>query len=230
MSDMMRMSAYSNSVAIMLILGLIVLASKLRSRDELEKKIFLSLLGGLMAMCVFYMLTWLRDSGVMRCDRTWTMLIETGLEILINLFAVHWFVYVDYRMYHSVGHLMRSMPKILLPVGFAMLFDIVNIFTGIFFYFDDSMQYTETRLYIICDFLRIIYFILSLVVLTIHKKNDERMKFFSVMPFLVPSLLYLILHYITPFGTLSLGLAIGMALLYTSMINEQCYLDGVTGF
>lgn len=230
MDTIIRVSIDFNAVAFMLGLGIIVLVCRLKFRDLTEKKIFVSLMVVDLAMCVSYILTLLRDGGVIPCDHFGAMVYETVLEILINLFAVHWLIYVDYRMYHSMGHLRRIIFKMVLPVGIVVILNIINLFTGIFFYFDDDMIYCETGLYIICDLIRVAYFIVSCIILAIHKKHDERMKFFNIMPFIVPAILYMSLYYISPFNTVTLGLTIGLALIYTSMVNEQCYMDGVTGF
>ena len=89
-----QITIYSNIVAIMLVLGVIVLALRFRIKDELEKKIFISVPVVLIVMSVLYIVTAYRDAEVLKVSAMGATLIETGLEYAINLFAIQWFMYV----------------------------------------------------------------------------------------------------------------------------------------
>ncbi len=223
-------SIYANVVAIIMALGVFVLAGRCRIKDPMEKTIFRSLLGIIMMMSVFYILTLLRDDKVFTCNHAGAMLLETGLELLISSLAVMWFIYLDYRLFHSKGHLKRAMLKILFPFLIVLAVDLVNIFTGVLFYFDDELIYHERPLYIVASVIMVGYYIGSLIYLTICKRRDDKMKFFSVGPFFAPMVLYVLIYYFTPFATVTLGITVGLALLYAEIINEQCYQDSDTGF
>ena len=226
----LHVTIYANVVAIMLILGILVLARQLNIRDPLEKKIFLSLLVINLCMSVGYIIGVLRDLRVIHCTPFSALIIETVLEIIINLFIFQWLIYVDYRIYHSVGHIRRNAIVILIPVAVIVCLDIVNLFTGVMLRFDENLVLTEMPLYLLTDLVRTGYGIWSLILLAYCKKHDDRMKFFSVLPFLVPMVFYGGLYYFTDFATTSLGMAFGLTLIYVQMINEQCYQDGETGF
>ncbi len=225
-----QITIYSNIVAIMLVLGVIVLALRFRIKDELEKKIFIILPVVLILMAALYIVSAYRDAEVLKVSAMGATLIETGLEYFINLFAIQWFLYVDYRMFHSVLHIKRN--GLFFVTGFAilMLLDTINIFTGILFEFLDGVHYVETPLYVVTDLLRLVYFFGSIFALMYYRRKDERMKFFHVRSFFIPLAFYVLLIYLTPLNTVSLGLAIGITLIFVQMVNEQCYQDAETGF
>lgn len=221
---------YANAVAIMLMLGVNTLAARLKVKDKLEKKIFLSLLGVMVVMSVFYILMALRDERILPCNKAGAMAIETLLELTINIFAIQWFVYVIYRMYHSISHFKRNNVRIFIPFLIMMLLDIVNAFTGFLFYFDDDLLLVEQPLYILTDLIRTGYFVASLIALAMHRKHDDRLRFFSLRAFFIPMMFFVLLYYFTPYATAALGMAIGLTLIYAQIVNEQCYQDTTTGF
>ena len=230
MTDAGYVTVYANTIAVMLSLGILVLAGRLRIKDRTEKRIFMSLLTNVIAMSIFYILRTLRDDRVIVFTQATAMLLETILEILINLFTIIWMIYVDYRMFHSMTHIKRNAAVIFIPFLVLIVLDVINSFTGIMLRIDENLVVEERPLYILTDIIRIGYFIVSLVILEVHKRRDENMKFFSVLPFFVPTLFYILFYYFTPYATVTLGLSIGIALIYVELINEQCYKDSETGF
>ena len=230
MSDVGYISIYANAVAIMLSLGVAVLVYRFKMEDPLEKKIFLGLQYITIAIAVFYILCALRDDKVIPCGQAGAIAIETCFEFTINLLAIVWFIYMDYRIFHSRDHLKRRTVMFFLPISVMFLLDIVNIFTGILIRFDEDLTYIEMPLYVLSDLIRTGYFVASIVVLALYKKQNERMKFFKALPFLVPMFLYIVIYYFTPYATVALGLSMGLTLLFVEMVNEQCYQDYETGF
>ena len=221
---------YANIVAIMLDVGMIALARKLKMKDEMEKKIFLSLVFLVIMASVGYLLCEYRDRGVLEVNNTGAILIETYLETMLSLFSFQWFLYVDYRIFHSIGHLKRDLKFFVAPFFVTMVLIVINIFTGILIWFDEDMVYHETPVYVVIDLIRLLYFIGSLAFLEYHKRNDKRMRFFSVKSFFIPLLFYVLLYYFTPYATVTLGLSIGLALIYVQIVNALCYQDMETGF
>ena len=192
MSDVGYISLYVNTVAIMLCLGVHVLVWKFKMKDIREKRVFLYLLGNIVIMSLFYILCTFRDDVVIPCNKLGAMFLETGLEMSINIFAVIWFLYVDYRMFHSVGHIKRNAVIIMIPIVIAVLMNIVNIPTQFLFDYDMSeMQVVETYAYVALDVIRLAYFIVSIIILAIRKRKDWRMKFFSIRAFIIPTVFYI---------------------------------------
>ena len=101
-------SIYANLVAIMLVLGLIALASKLKMNDRLEKRFFLVLLVVVLLMAVCYLLDEYRSQGAIPMGRVSTILLDTLMEILLAIFSFDWFLYVDYRIFRSPEHSLQN--------------------------------------------------------------------------------------------------------------------------
>ena len=221
---------YANLVSIMLSLGLMALVRKLKTKDAMEKRLFLLLLFLVFSMSIFYILCVYALTGDLPVGKTGALILYTVLEVLITLFAFDWFVYVDYRIFHSVDHLKRNMKVLTVPMILVVVFNVVNFFTGWLFWFDDALVAHVTDFYVICDLARLLYFIGSLVYLEIEKRKNKRLRFFSVKSFFIPWMFYVLLFYFTPYATAPLGLSIGLALIYVQNINSLCYQDTETGF
>ncbi|MBR3305638.1 MAG: hypothetical protein IKI75_00120 [Lachnospiraceae bacterium] len=231
MTETGYISLYSNTVAIMLSFGVFVLVWKFKIRDKVEKRILLGLLANIVVMALFYILCSLRDSGMIPCSRIGAMFMETGLEMMINIFAMIWFLYTDYRIFHSIFHIKRNIIIFTVPFILVAIMNLVNIPTAFMFDYDMNEHVTvEKTFYVIADIIRLGYFFTSMFVLTVRKRRDEKMKFFSIRAFIIPLTFYVLLYYFTDYNTVSLGLAIGTTLIYAGMVNEKCYQDSETGF
>ncbi len=223
-------SIYSNVVSILLLVGMIALVQKAKIEDPVEKQIFLILLWVDLWMSVFYIIVSIRDEKLLPFSHMGALVLETVIEILINAFVLGWFIYTDYRLFHSKDHLHRNVKSYIILGVIISIMDVVNIFTEFLIYFDEDLVYHETSLYVVLDIIRLGYCVASLVLLERHKRHEKRMKFFSVRSFFIPMTIYILLYYFTPFATVCLGIGIGLALIYVQMINEQCYQDMETGF
>ena len=222
---------YTNVIAFMLSAGLFALTSKLRIRDKNEKNLMRILLGDGMALSVLYIIEANISAHYLPLGKWWAMGAETLIEILLTFYALIWFVYVDYRIFHSADHLKRNLNIINTPIVISLVLSIINIFTGIMFSYADDLTYTETNLYILLDFVRLIYFFGSLVYLEWFKRKDKRLRYLSIKSFIIPLSVYVLMVYFFPdYATASLGAAIGVALMYVQNINYMCYQDSETGF
>ncbi len=231
MTDIGYVTLYVNAIAIMLSIGIMAMVWKLKMKDALEKKIFIGLLILVILMGAFYILCALRDDKMISCSHLGAMLLETGLELLINAYAFQWFIYVEYRLYHSVDHIRRNVLLFSGPFLVITIMDLVNIFTEFLLQYDDELGIiTETPVYVLTDVIRLGYFICTLFILELRKRHDDSLKFFSVRPFFIPVMIYVLLYYFTPYATVDLGLAIGLTLIYVELINEKCYQDSESGF
>ncbi len=231
MSEIGLISLYSNTVAIMLCIGVFVLVWKFNFKDKVEKRILLGILANIVVIALFYILASLRDDGAIPCNRIGAMLLETGLEMMINLFAILWFLYTDYRIFHSLFHIKRNIILFTVPFILVMIMNLVNIPTAFLFDYDmNEHVIVEKTFYMIADVIRLGYFFISILVLAIRKRKDEKMKFFSIRAFIIPLTFYILLYYFTDYNTVSLGLAIAITLIYAGMVNEKCYQDSETGF
>lgn len=223
-------TVYTNVVALMLSLGLIALAAKLKMKDEIEKRLYIFLISSTAASAFLIILGANMEYGILAWGKYGALILETILEMILTFLALIWFVYVDYRIFRSPDHLKRNMKFINIPVALVFILNLINLFTGIMFYYEDDLTYHETSLYIVCDIARLIYFMGSLVYLEWQKRKDKRLRYLSVKSFIIPMVFFVLLIYFTSYATSPLGLAIGLALMYVQDINYMCYQDGETGF
>ena len=226
----METTIYASIISIMLCLGLIGLAFKLKMKDRMEKQILIFLLSLLTVWSVINIFAVYGMARVIPFGMTTMKVFSFLLEVVVTDFALLWFVDVDYRIYHSHDHLWRNIKTVAVPFLVVVILNFINIFTEIMVWFDEDYVYHSTPLYLVCDLVRLIYFLGSIFYLEWHKRRDKRLQYLSVRSFIIPLMLCLVLTYFTPYVTSVLGMSIGLALMYVQNINYLSYQDTETGF
>ena len=222
---------YADIISCIILFVLFVLSAKntlIQKTENILFRILLSLVA-LMAVLILFLYGMgfhaIPGSGPLA---TW---LQTGTEISIDLLIYFWLVYVNYRVYHSLDHIRRNRIKFMAPALFFIIMDFINAFTGIFFRYDEDITYHTTAAYYFVYLIKYAMFFGAILQLIIHKSRKlDDMKFFSVWPFLIPTITGLVLSIFTPYLVSTLGFAIGYALLYAAILNECRYLDRESGF
>lgn len=158
------------------------------------------------------------------------MLLETLLEASVNLLMLLWFLYTFFVMYDSTDYLKRKMMIYFTPVAVLLVLDIVNLFTGMLWYYDSSVVYHDTGLYSLQDVFRYAYVFLSIYQYMRYKKENSGIPFFSIWPFIVPMLWGTLLETVTGCTAFHLGAAIGVAMLYFLSAEKSSFIDKGSGF
>ncbi|MBQ8945836.1 MAG: hypothetical protein IJ058_03385 [Lachnospiraceae bacterium] len=158
------------------------------------------------------------------------MILETLLEVSLNLTMLIWFLYTFFVMYDSMDYLKRKLVLYFAPVVVLLVLDIVNIFTGMLWYYDSNTVYHDTGLYVLQDVFRYAYLFMSTYQYLRYKKETGGMPFFSIWPFIVPMLWGTLLETLTGCTAFHLGISIGVAMLYFISADKSSFIDEVSGF
>ncbi len=230
--DAVWVSIYFNTAVIVLMVGTLVLYNRIRRHDLKEKTMFTWMAVLLILAAVSYILeTAMKEEVFVLPGRI--MLFEAALhDIILNGFCLLWVLYANYRMYHKMDYIKRKINLYLAPFNILLLLNFINLFVPVFQYYGEDGQIHDTPIYIVQDIVRYAYMIASGVLLYRHKKQGNNLRFFSLPPFIAPAVIGAAVHDLTPwpFQTLALGMAIGLALLYAQIANEQSFCDQETGF
>ena len=156
--------------------------------------------------------------------------LETVLEMCINAILMLWFLYAFFVMYDSMDYLKRKIRIYMLPVAIMMIMEIINIPTGILWYYDENVVYHDTIFYVALDLVRYAYLIMSIYQYLNYKKENGRMQFFTIWPFLLPFIWGSMTEVFTEFMGFTLGATISVTMLYFMSSQKLSFTDEESGF
>ncbi|MCR5402484.1 MAG: hypothetical protein K6E91_01515 [Butyrivibrio sp.] len=146
---------------------------------------------------------------------------------LTTVFLYMWITFLSWYLFKDRDFIKRKSWLGFTPLIFSALVTAVSI----------PMALTSNRGFVffviaLCVFfvIRIVYFLLSLWLLQEYKKQNGYLRFFNPWTFFIPVFAGWILQDLFSWEFAALGSAIGVVLLYSSIMEEKKYIDPKTGF
>lgn len=162
-------------------------------------------------------------------DLAWIIakvILNIAVLLLSSAFFFLWLCYVNYRMYHSRDFLKRKFWIVVTPL---IISTAVTVIDEILVLFTEKAAWLLLISLILHLAIRLLYFIISLVRLYEYKKQNGALQFFQIKAFFIPVLAGIALDYLTQLPFRIPGAAVGVFLLYLSMLKEWHYIDRETG-
>ena len=161
-------------------------------------------------------------------------MISTIMNSLLLTFhiilIIMWVIYLNYRVFRSKDTLIHTVYKRMIPLFGMILLVVINLFTGILFYYDEEGVYHEAWGIYLYSGILAFYFFISVIQVAIHKKKYHDPRFFDIWSLLIPTVLGFAVSMLGDYYTIALGFALGMTNVYAGIINERSFLDRQTGF
>ncbi len=228
--DEIHVTFYADIAAAILTLGVYVLCSRGIIKDDFLNRMFRLLLLTDFFLAVIDAATYARKYHEFPGAYPLALMLQTILELVLNFLIFLWILYVNYKIYHSRDSIKRNLTKFLIPIFVLMGTDVINVFTGILFYYDDHVMYHTTWLAIPYYVIRYFYFFSCVIQITHHKRHYNDLKFFEIWAFIIPVLAGGLITNLTPYSIMALGFAVALFNVYAGIINEQSFMDTRTGF
>ncbi len=228
--DEIHVTFYIDTAAAILSLGVFVLCGRGIIKDEPLSKLFRSLSIVCFCLSLLDAATYARKNHEFPGALPIALGLQTLLELTLNFVIILWMVFVNYRIYHSRDVIKRDFVKYLIPLVILMGIDIINVFTGIIFYYDEHVMYHTTAFTIYYYVVRYAYLFGGAIQIAVSKKSHRDLKFFDVWGFIIPSLAGGLINSFTDYSGMCLGFAIGLCLVYAGIINELSFMDHQTGY
>ena len=119
----------------------------------------------------------------------------------------------------------------MIPIVIIFLLFLINLFSGVLFSIDESLNIHFSLLYNITVIINLLYFAISLVTFFRYKsRKGGNMAFFSILPFLIPVAAGALGELWFFYKTEPSGFAAGLVFLYFSMIQCWMYEDADSSF
>ncbi len=216
--------------AALLSLGVFLLAIRTKSINDRRVDILRVLSGLSLLNATLYLVLNFMEGPVYHSPIMLVTVLETIDEITSNMFCLYWLYYVLYSTYKSDDYLKKMQRIFNMPFYILLVLDIVNIFTGMLWYYDSNVIYHETLLYTVQDVIRYGFIIVALIQYVRFRKNDGKVHFFNIWLSFVPFFVAGLYEGLTGYYSLSIGLAIGVCMLYMGISAEVGFIDKETGF
>lgn len=228
--DEIHVTFYADAAAAVLSFGVLILCSRGVIKDTFSSKIFRLLIVSCFCLSLLDAATYARKYHEFAGAYPLALGLQTLLELVINITIFLWLLYVNYEINHSVDNIKRRFLKFASPLFVLMGLDIINVFTGILYYYDEHVMYHTTWFMKVYYVVRYFFFFSCVIQITVHKRRSTDLKFFDVWSFVIPVLAGGLVTNLTPYSVMSLGFAIGICNVYAGIINELSFVDRQTGF
>ena len=223
-------SVYSDAMAFLLVFGLMLLPDRRYRRKETEAKLFMAICINILLVAFFGGICYALRGQSWEWMPLAELISKTVVELALINIVYQWVVYVDYKLYKSRDQLRRRYRGLYLPVLILMIALIVNLFTGILFTIRPDGGYDSTLMYDVLMAVEYIYILISVLLIIQYDRAHPGRRSFSIIPALVPMVLGSVVSVFTSYSATALGIAVGMVLLYFSMINGWRFEDSESGY
>ncbi len=215
---------YSDAMAFMLVLGLAILAHRIR-RDRTEGHIFLALCFSVMVDAVgsafAYAMHYQPYAGY--------SIIEWAAKSLMEIAELHfmfqWLIYVDYKLYGDRERLQNNYTIIFIPLVIFDFLLLINPFTGAIFTLTNNLWYNYTWIFYVMEWFKFGYFMLSVIIIVLYRIRNGSLLFLHAEAMWIPLLFGGVVSMLTSYSAVPLGCAIGLINLYFSMMEVWQYSD-----
>ncbi len=228
--DEIHVTFYADVAAAMLSLGVLVLCSRGIIKDDFLGGLFRLLLVVSICLSAIDAATYARKYHEFPGAYPLAMGLQTLLELVLNFIIFLWLLYANYKIYRSRDSIKRKFYQFMIPLFVLMGVDIINVFTGILFYYDEHVMYHTTWLVIPYYLIRYFYFFSIVIQIALHKRHNRNLKFFDMGGFIIPVLVGGLVTNLSPYSVMALGFAIGLCNEYAGIINERSFMDRQTGY
>ena len=230
LDEIVSYSIIMNTIAIIMMIGILIMERRMKAERRTERLLFKGMATNLILMAGLYILMACVLAGKVPGGRIAATVTDSLIGITINVMAADWFFYSFHKMYTSNDLLRRKALQYMIPFFVLSVLNLVNCFFPVLAYYDENMVYQTTFLNLIQALIRYGYLIASAFQIMVYQRHGERRKFFDIWAMLIPTILGILIHELTGYKTFPLGMAIGLMLIFMSMLNEYCFEDYDTGF
>ena len=221
-------TVFSDSTALLLILGLLTLSD--RNRKDYEDRSFFMMCVDVLVLTVFnaacYVFT---GRDVEKFGRAAIILYSVSALFTV-FFVCRWITYMDYQIYRNEDHIKRRYKILNIMVIFIFAALVVNIFTGYLFSVDEYLYIIRFRPFFALSMLQLAGFLYPGYEIWRYSKKNRVLFFYKSWPILVPILLNVAVSLTTWYSVGSICFACAVVFLYFFMMNRWRFVDDGSGF
>ncbi len=221
---------FSNGVAILLLISLLLNYGKKNKNTKIEYKIFNWMLIFNAIQCFVELSTVILDGMLFPGARVVSIVLNTVLFICTLVFVVFWVFFAYYR--HNIFVLKPSKAFLLLfiPAAIHFVLILVNIFTPVFFSISQENLYQRGGVFYYLAFADTYFYLtVGAIISYSPNRNQNKYVFIPALTFLFPVLVASLLQFFMPgISLIWVGTAIGLVSVYLSLMDESIAIDALS--
>ncbi|MBO6215380.1 MAG: hypothetical protein J6N76_07575, partial [Lachnospiraceae bacterium] len=216
-SDQAIVTAYCDTMAALLTLGLLILnsRSKYMTADP-GGRMFRILCIGVFISSIANGISYALHGQGLTLPQPILLIAPTIAELSVLITLFFWLIYVDYRIYSSVDRLRFGYRVFAIPVYIFIILSIINFFYPILFYMDENTNFAAKPLFYVMSVMQYFYGIFPVAVILKYYKNHGKLHFFHITPVAVPVTITALFTISTQYSARSFGFAIALIFLHFS--------------
>lgn len=183
------------------------------------------------AGCLIEILTFVFNGRIFASAVTLSYILNSLCFIGTCSVGYLWCLYVDFRIFNSIGRLRKRAKLLAIPLAADVLLNVVNMSgCGIIFSVSGDNVYARGNLVITVYIVLFFYFIYSIVLMERAKRSGLHVRFFPLYYFVVPCIVGTIVQ--GCFYGITLGwtaVAIAMLLIYIQAQSLNTFVDSLSG-
>ena len=222
-------SCYVDAAALLVMVLLLLLSERIRQRKAVPLRVFFLLCCAVTATCVFCFMY----NAMYKQTSAWSHSFALGARTMrcymVLLIVVLWLFFVNAKLYGARQWNPVVQRILFLPIAAYAIMLMVNFFTGIVFTISPENLFEPKPLYYFMFVIEYIYFALSALGVWLFDRKATKVRFFHIGPMIICVALSCIPMLVSRYDTSDLGFAVGLTLLYFSMIPELRYTDEESG-
>ena len=224
-----RAACYTDAASLLVIILLLLLSERIRREKTGPLHIFFVLCcHAVMACLAMFAYNMMYAQPAPWC-RTAALISHTLGDAFILAIVSLWVVFVQTKLFGPGRNLSAVRVIRISATAVFGLLTVINLFTGILYTVGDDNRIEAKILYHAMAAAVFLLFCSAAVSVWYFDRKTAKIRFLRISPMVISISLSLIPQYFTPYDTGLLGLAIGITLLYFSMISEIRFSDEESG-
>ena len=222
-------SCYIDVASFLVMILLLLLSERIRKHGNASLRVLFHLCVCITVLCVLCFFCHATYKQPAAWYHTLALVSRTAGELLTFLIIILWIVFVNRKLYgekrrHSLKNWLSFAP--FAPLSILL---IVNLFTGIVFTYSEINAFEPKPLFYLIVAVEFGYFAASAIIAWHFDRKSTKKRFLHFTPMLLSVAITMVIQCFVPYDTGIMGFAVGIALLYFSMVSENRFVDEESG-
>ncbi len=224
------MTVFSDSTALLLILGLLTLSDRNRNRKDFEDRSFFMMCVDVLILTVFNAACYVFTGKDVEKYGSAAVILYSVSALFTVFFVCRWITHLDYQIYRNEDHIKRryKILNIMAFLIFAAL--VVNIFTRFLFSVDEYLYIIRFKPFFALSLLQLAGFLYPGYEIYRYSRKNRVLFFYKSWPIIVPILLNVVVSLTTWYSVGSICFACAVVFLYFFKMNRWRFVDEESGF
>ncbi len=222
-------SCYADAISFLVAMLLLFLSEQIRKRESDSLRILF-----LIDLCVMIeSVTCFITNAMYMHPAPWchtvAMVGRTVWESVVLWIDSLWLIYVYLKLYGTGKRNLTVYRIAVSPIAVLQIALIINLFTGFAFTYSADNRFRPTPYIYLIYLIEFLYFCFTALIVHHFDRKAGKLRFLRVAPMIVSVFGFSIVQFFLPYHIGVIGFAVGLTLLYFSMIGEVQYVDAESG-